>query len=583
MDAARWRQVEELYHAALKRPPGERAAFLEEACPDSDLRREVDSLIGFESARSPMLDQPVWERRLAAGERLGPYEIVEQIGVGGMGEVWKARDTRLNRTVAIKVCAERFSARFEGEARAIAALNHPHICTLHDVGPNYLVMEFIEGQPLRGPLSVQKAIAYARQILDALDAAHRQGIVHRDLKPANVLVTRSGVKLLDFGLAKVGRPAAADGREIVTGGPTGEQAIVGTPHYMAPEQIENKPVDARTDIFAFGSVLYELLTGRRAFEGRTPSNTMAAVLASEPAEVSKQQSGIPEALDRIVRTCLAKDPEDRFQTAREAKRALEWALDAGPARQKARSALPWAAGAALVSLGLVALLAGWWLTTRHAENPAVRLSVDLGPDALAGVGNVAAISPDGQRLVFPARGPDGNQQLATRLLDQAQPRLLPGSENGRNPFFSPDGHWIGFFADRKLKKMSVEGSAPVTLCEAYPLGGSWSENGEIFATPSLVSPLFNVPASGGLPKIVTQPKNGEVTHRWPQVLPGGHAVLFTASTAAAGMDDASIEVLSLKTGLTKVLQRRWLLRSLRPQRPLGIYPPGDIVWGKVRC
>src|SRR5437016_6054017 len=209
MNAERWQQVEPLYHAALERAPGERAAFLREACPDADLRREVESLVGFDAEGRSVLDQPAWEARLAAGERLGPYEILEPIGAGGMGEVWKARDTRLGRTVAIKVCRERFSDRFEREARTIAALNHPHVCTLHDVGPNYLVMEYIEGQPLKGPLPVERAVEYARQILDGLAAAHQRGIVHRDLKPANVLVTSSGIKLLDFGLAKIQSKRAA--------------------------------------------------------------------------------------------------------------------------------------------------------------------------------------------------------------------------------------------------------------------------------------------------------------------------------------------------------------------------------------
>jgi predicted Ser/Thr protein kinase len=409
MNGERWQRMEELYHAAMERPPHERVAFLKAACPNEDLRREVESLIESEPAGNSVIDQPAWERRLAAGERLGPYEILAQIGAGGMGEVWKARDTRLDRMVAIKVSAERFSARFEREARAIAAMNHPQICTLHDVGPNYLVMEYIEGEPLKGPLPLGKALEYARQILDGLEAAHRKGIVHRDLKPSNILVTRSGVKLLDFGLAKLQpRAAAAESGETVTMGLTDEQAIMGTPQYMAPEQIEGKAVDSRTDIFAFGCVLYELLTGQRAFEGKSASSTMAAVLASEPEAISKIRPTIPVELDRIVSACLAKDPQERLQTARDIRWALDWALEARPAgRQTSRRFL---LAVFVAILGTIAI-AGWWRATRLVDRPLVRLSVDLGPDALVGASMTAAISPDGQRLVFPVRGPDGEQYL----------------------------------------------------------------------------------------------------------------------------------------------------------------------------
>src|SRR5215468_4668507 len=260
---------------------------------------------------------------LASGTRLGPYEILAPIGAGGMGEVYKARDARLNRTVALKIAKEQFSERFHREAEAIAALNHPRICTLYDVGPDYLVMEYVEGQPLKGPLPVERAVEYARQILDALDAAHRLGIVHRDLKPANILVTKNGVKLLDFGLAKAERAKATSASdETVTQAITQEGAILGTLQYMAPEQLQGKTADARSDLFSFGCVLYEMLTGKRAFEGASAPSVIAAVLEREPAPLE-----VAPPLARVMTRCLAKDPDQRIQTARDLKTALEWAIE----------------------------------------------------------------------------------------------------------------------------------------------------------------------------------------------------------------------------------------------------------------
>src|SRR3954452_3579943 len=274
---------------------------------------------------------------LSAATRLGPYEIVALVGAGGMGEVYKARDTRLDRTVAIKVSQQQFSERFEREARVVAALNHPHICHLYDVGPNYLVMEFVEGAPFEGRLGLAKAVEYAGQSLDALEAAHKKGIVHRDLKPANILITKQGVKLLDFGLPRLGAVAGAgagSGGETMVdqatvAALTGAHTVVGTPQYMAPEQIEGKEVDARSDIFAFGCVLYELLTGHRAFDGKSASSIMASVLATTPKPVGEIIPLSPPALDRIVSRCLAKDPDDRWQTARDVAAELDWVSQGG--------------------------------------------------------------------------------------------------------------------------------------------------------------------------------------------------------------------------------------------------------------
>src|SRR5215831_4878274 len=290
---------------------------------------------------------------LVAGTKLGPYEILAPLGAGGMGEVWKARDTRLNRTVAVKQSRDRFSDRFAREALAVAALNHPHICTLYDVGPDYLVMEYVEGQPLKGPLPVERAVDYARQILDALDTAHRMGIVHRDLKPANILVTKNGVKLLDFGLAKAERAKETSAsEETVTQAITQEGAILGTLQYMAPEQLQGKGADARSDLFSFGCVLYEMLTGKRAFEGTSAPSVIAAVLERERAPLE-----VAPPLARVVKSCLAKNPDERIQTARDVKTALEWAIEpqAASASRNSRRG-QWIATAALV----ISALAGGW-------------------------------------------------------------------------------------------------------------------------------------------------------------------------------------------------------------------------------
>jgi Tol biopolymer transport system component len=532
IDPDHWEQIEQVYHAALERAPGLRGAFLAEACKgDQELQREVEALLTQEGSRPGPAGQPT-QTIVVPGAQLGPYKIEELIGAGGMGQVFRAVDTRLGREVAVKVSAAQFSERFEREARAISALNHPHICTLHDVGPNYLVMELVEGAPLKGPLPLGKAVEYASQILDALDAAHRKGITHRDLKPANILLTKNGVKLLDFGLAHVER--GANDPALTAAG-----MVMGTPAYMAPEQWEGKPADARSDLYSFGCVLYEMLTGKRAAKGRTPVE--------------------PVALDRVISTCLAQDPDDRFQTARDAKRALGWAQEPQPAPSRSHPRmLAWVVATALAA-GLLGVSWVAWRATRPVDRPLMRFSADLGPEAVEGPSITAAISPDGTRLAFVARGPGGKEQLATRPLDQAQATLLAGTENAADPFFSPDGQWIGFFADGKMKKISVQGGAAVALCDAPgPSGASWGEDGSIIIS-NLSIPGFRlsrVPAAGGTPQAITKPsEKGELVHLWPQILPGGQAALFTGDTVAGGYEDANIEVLSLKTGQWKAVQR----------------------------
>ena len=493
---------------------------------------------------------------LSAGDKLGPYEIVAPIGAGGMGEVYKARDTRLDRMVAVKVSNEQFSERFEREARAVAALNHSNICTLHDVGPNYLVMEYIEGTPLKGPLPVDQALKYAAQICDALDAAHKKGITHRDLKPANILVTKAGVKLLDFGLAKMG-PAIQAGEGTMTMALTGKGEILGTFQYMSPEQVTGQDAGPRSDIFSFGLLLYEMLTGKRAFEGSSPASVIAAIMERPAPSIADVA---PAALDRVLQKCLAKDPDNRWQSARDLKDVLEWIASspgeatASPTQSPSRfGRLPWIAAALLavvaVGLGIFAYRA-----TRPAElKPLVRLDVDLGPGVSLGslAGADTILSPDGTRVVYVSQG-----RLFTRRLDQPKATELAGTDGEFAPFFSPNGQWVAFFASGKLKKISVEGGAAITVCDA-PLGrgGTWGEDGTIIAALSNNGSLSRIPSAGGAPAPVTQLAQGEATQRWPQILPGGKAVLFTSNPSAAGFDGANIEVITLADHRRKTLQQ----------------------------
>ncbi|MGD1096559.1 MAG: protein kinase, partial [Bryobacteraceae bacterium] len=499
---------------------------------------------------------------LSMGTRLGPYEILAPVGAGGMGEVYKARDTRLDRIVALKVSAAQFSERFEREAHAIGALNHPNICTLYDVGPNYLVMEYVEGAPLKGPLSVDQALKYGVQICAALDHAHKKGFTHRDLKPANILVTKAGIKLLDFGLAKLssGSQAAKPPDDAtLTMALTGKNEIIGTLYYMSPEQLQaqanGQEIDGRSDIFSFGLVLYEMLTGKRAFEGSSPASVIAAIMDRPAPSIADVA---PPALDRVLKKCLAKDPEDRWHSARDLKDEIEWiantpAIDAKSKPARSQSRLGWVAA----SLAVVSIVLGglYWRATRPVDRALMRLSVDLGPDAVAGQFTTAVISPDGSRLVFPVKSPDGKQLLASRLLSETKPTLLSGTENGRDPFFSPDGTWIGFFADGKMKKIPVQGGASVVLCETpNPRGAAWRDDGTIVAAFNVNGALSRISSGGGTPQPVTK-LQGALTHRWPQTLPGSEAVLFTLSRSIVDFEDASIAAVSLKTGEIKVLVR----------------------------
>ncbi len=523
---------------------------------------------------------------LSPGMRLGPYEILDAIGAGGMGEVYRARDSRLDRTVAIKILPEHLSGsstlrqRFEREAKAISSLNHPHICVVHDVGQqdgtDFLVMEYLEGETLaarleRGPLPLGQALKYGIQMADALDKAHRQGVVHRDLKPGNIMLTpQGGAKLLDFGLAKTAVPLAP-GSTLTAAATqttpiTQQGTIVGTFQYMSPEQIEGKEVDARSDIFAFGAVLYEMLTGRRAFQGKSQLSVASAILEKDPEPISALQPMTPLALDAAVRRCLAKDPEERWQAARDLLLELRWIVEAGsqagvPApvvsHRKLRERLAWAA-AAVLAISVLALWQPWRPAPKLPQ--LVRLSAEIGVDAALDTvyGPSVVFSPDGTRLAFAARGADQKARIYVRALDQLQAAALSGTENARDPLFSPDGQWIAFFADGKLKKISVQGGAAVTLCDApEDRGGSWSEDGTIVFAPAIRVALSKVSSAGGTPEPLTtlDKQAGEVTHRWPQVLPGSKAVLFTSSTSWDNFEDADLVVYSMASGKRKTVHR----------------------------
>jgi len=502
---------------------------------------------------------------LAAGSRLGPYEILSPLGAGGMGEVYKARDTRLERTVAIKVLPQHLSAssesrqRFEREAKTISQLSHPHICALHDVGregdTEYLVMEYLEGETLaerllKGPLPLEQTLRYGIQIADALDKAHRQGVVHRDLKPGNVMITKSGVKLLDFGLAKAMAPPSQ--QSSLTALPTQmnltqEGTILGTFQYMAPEQLEGKDADARTDIFAFGCVLYEMATGKKAFSGATQASLISSILRDDPQPISQIQPMSPPALDHVVKKSLAKDPEDRWQNAADLGGELKWIAEGGsqtgvPApvvsRRRSRERLGWIVAAVLLAaaIGLTARL-----LSRPAPTATVLRASILPPEGTDLVSSwldagPVEISPDGTKLVFTARRGEGPNQLWVRALNESSARPLPGTDGAERPFWSPDGRYIGFFAERALKKIEVNGGPTFTI--ARPItesrGGTWNRDGVILYTPEARGPVYRVSADGGKTEQATVYGSGDTTHRYPHFLPDGKHFLYLVRQSGAG-------------------------------------------------
>jgi serine/threonine protein kinase/Tol biopolymer transport system component len=565
MDPARWQRIDEVFAGALEQPAGRRGEFLDRACgDDAELRREVESLLANHGDEAFLSSGGADEAMqllapdgraspggptLAPGTKLGPYEIAGPLGAGGMGEVYRARDTRLDRTVAIKVLpsvvahSPALRQRFEREARAISALNHPHICVLHDVGQQdgieFLVMEHLEGETLaarlsRGALPLDQALRFAVEIARALDAAHRKGIVHRDLKPANVMITKSGTKLLDFGIAKL---AARSTFASTRGGPptahtplTTEGMLLGTLQYMSPEQLESREPDARSDIFAFGAVMHEMVTGRRCFDGTGEASVIAAIIKGEAPPLSRVHPLAPPSLDRVVARCLAKDPDDRWQSAGDVATQLEWLAEArsstappaAAARPRRREWVAWAVAAAL---GIAAIA----FAVREREQvpvpEAVTASLPPPPGIEYGFDvehGPPALSPDGRRLAFIGVRRDGSHSLWVRDLSRPTAQELGQTSAASYPFWSPDGRRIGFFARGSLHTIDAAGGSLMTVCDArHPRGGAWGP-GDVILIAQQFQAIQRVAATGGIPQAATKLSGVEVSHRFPRFLPNGH-------------------------------------------------------------
>ncbi|MGK2858234.1 MAG: protein kinase domain-containing protein [Thermoanaerobaculia bacterium] len=498
---------------------------------------------------------------IARGTRLGPYEIGAPLGAGGMGEVYQGRDTRLDRSVAIKILPPHLwenpelKMRFEREARAISGLNHPHICVLHDVGEarigvgaeaslSYLVMELCDGQTMadrlaRGPLPLDQVLRYGIEIADGLDRAHRSGITHRDLKPGNIMLTKSGTKLLDFGLAKerggvtVQPDGATEFKPV-----TQEGTLIGTFQYMAPEQIEGLEADHRSDIFAFGALLYEMLTGKRAFDGKSKASVIAAILEREPMPLSELDPLGPPALERVIRTCLAKDPDERWQSAHDLRKELEWVRDGLSSPQpsiatgrRSRERAAWMAAALLPLLAA----AGTWLWLGGSAPEPRRLVAAVAPPAgtefvvTGDAGGPVILSPDGRSAAFVATSEQG-PLLYVQSLESGITKALSGTEKAMFPFWSPDGRSLGYFAAGQLFVIDVDGSRPRAIADAADgRGGAWTAGGTILYTPYTQAPVMAVPADGGSPVAITRLEAPYTTHRWPSVHPDGKHFLYLAA------------------------------------------------------
>jgi serine/threonine protein kinase/Tol biopolymer transport system component len=607
----RWRQITEVFHAALACDATRRDAFLDQACAaDPALRSEVESLMAARHQAGDFGNTPVClpGASLEPGASIGPYRIGQLLGVGGMGEVYRARDSKLGRDVAIKVLPPHLTSnperlvRFEREARLLASLNDPHIGAIYGVeesdGRRALVMELVEGEDLsqriaRGPIPLIEALPVARQIAEALEAAHEHGIVHRDLKPANVKLRDDGVaKVLDFGLAKVIEPTSSADEGPVSGPTppvhaTDAGTIVGTAAYMSPEQARGKAADKRADVWAFGVVFFEMLNGRPLFTGETAAETLASVIGQEP-DVETLPPGTPAAIRALIGRCLTKDPRNRLQAIGEARIAIERAIaqfdapESFEARQRTAAstprplwhrALPWAFAA--VAFG-GAGLAFWAPRRTTAPRAPLRLTAELGVDASLATGPVDALamSPDGTTVAFVARKDAlGPAQLYVRPINQLEATALRGTDDASSPFFSPDGQWVAFFSRGALKKVSIAGGAAITVCDApNGRGGHWAEDGTIVFSPDsqpLVE-LLRVSSAGGTPEPLTSSVEGEHWQRWPQLLPGGKAVLYTGDGAPGDATHANLVVQPLPSGPRKIVQR-------------GAYhgrylPSGHLVW-----
>jgi serine/threonine protein kinase/Tol biopolymer transport system component len=539
---------------------------------------------------------------LPSGTRLGPYQILQPLGAGGMGEVYKARDLRLDRTVAIKVLPAHVAtdpalrARFEREARVVSGLDHPNICVLYDVGREdgveFLVMQYLEGETLqqrlaRGPLPLEQVLRYGVEIAEALDKAHRAGVLHRDLKPGNVILTKSGAKLLDFGLAKLAGagsgPLAQSSPATLTSPLTGQGTILGTLLYMSPEQLEGREVDARSDVFSFGAVLYEMATGMRAFAGGSQASVIGAILERDPPPLSSHAPLAPLALERIVRKCLAKDPDRRWQSARDLADELSWVAQSSGIQQQ--PAVPSASRRMSLSAGTIAAIAagavvvtaaiGAWAYLHSSDSrPAIARHFAVPPPAGTHfVRGGVAVSPDGSTIAFLA-APDtprgdadlgmdrtaAGSQIYVRRLDADTSAELPGTDGALMPFFSPDGLWIGYFTETALMKVSVLGGTPVRIVGTPPVtrGGTWGPDDTIIFAPTQSQGLLRVPASGGTAQVLTtvNTAKGDGPHLWPQLLPDGKNVLFTIRRGTTEqMDRGDIAVLNVAGGEPRVIIR----------------------------
>jgi eukaryotic-like serine/threonine-protein kinase len=562
---------------------------------------------------------------LTNGSRLGPYEIIAPLGAGGMGEVYKARDTRLDRIVAIKILPDalagdpQFRDRFDREARSISQLDHPHICPLYDVGEaaaspeqraptRFLVMQYLEGETLADRLSksalpLDQALQVAIQIGGALAAAHKAGIVHRDLKPGNIMLTRGGAgstsapqaKLLDFGLAKATPIVAGGGLSMLPTTPaaTAQGTILGTFQYMAPEQLEGHEADARTDIFAFGAVVYEMLTGKKAFEGKSHATLIAAIIGRDPPPISAVQSLTPPAVDRLVQKCLRKDADQRWQTARDLLDELKWIAESGPAVVPAGASArnPWferAGWIAVTGAVLITLLFVLRPASAPATGDVVRLSI-LPPNQtlLTGASSAAvgvpqlAVSPDGRDIVFAATAPGARPILWLRALDAVTAHSLPGTEGAESPFWSPDHRWIGYFASGKLKKMPASGGSSQVIAANIPdnRGASWGPDDTILLGRTTTG-ILRVSSSGGTVTPVTEldASRQEGSHRFPQFLPDGRHFLFSVRSSLA--DQAGVYAGSLD-GKTKKLLIRGNTSALYAPSGHLLFPDGDTLMGQA--